>query len=50
METKKPLQTQKIETVLRKQTNWKSLWFYQKTVVLYQMTYVYCHYALSHGR
>lgn len=22
----------KIETVLRKQTHWKSLWFYQKTV------------------
>jgi len=31
----------KIESVLRKQTNWKSLWFYQKTVVLYQMTYVF---------
>ena len=31
----------KIETVLRKQTNWKKLWFYQKTVVLYQMTYVF---------
>lgn len=32
---------QKIESVLRKQTNWKNLWFYQKTVVLYQMTYVF---------
>ncbi len=31
----------KIESVLRKQTNWKNLWFYQKTVVLYQMTYVF---------
>ena len=31
----------KIETVMRKQTNWKNLWFYQKTVVLYQMTYVF---------
>lgn len=31
----------KIETVLRKQTNWKKLWFYQKTVVLYQMTYAF---------
>ncbi len=28
-----------LESVLRKQTNWKSLWFYQKTVVLYQLTY-----------
>lgn len=30
-----------IESVMRKQTNWKTLWFYQKTVVLYQMTYVF---------
>lgn len=30
-----------IESVLRKQTNWENLWFYQKTVVLYQMTYVF---------
>ncbi len=32
---------QQLESVLRKQTNWKNLWFYQKTVVLYQMTYVF---------
>lgn len=32
---------EQIESVLRKQTNWKNLWFYQKTVVLYQMTYVF---------
>lgn len=31
----------KIESILKKQTNWKDLWFYQKTVVLYQMTYVF---------
>lgn len=31
----------KIESILRKQTNWKRLWFYQKTVVLYQLTYVF---------
>ncbi len=30
-----------IETVLRKQTDWKQLWFYQKAVVLYQLTYVF---------
>ncbi len=30
-----------IESVLRRQTNWKNLWFYQKTVVLYQLTYVF---------
>jgi len=43
MEKDKTPQTSaaKIETVLRKQTNWKNLWFYQKTVVLYQMTYVF---------
>ena len=28
--------------VLREQTNWEKLYFYQKTVVLYQMTYVFC--------
>ena len=27
---------------LRKQTRWEDLWFYQKTVVLYQMTVVFC--------
>lgn len=27
---------------LRKQTKWEDLWFYQKTVVLYQMTVVFC--------
>ena len=37
--TNKP--AKEIESVLRKQTNWKNLWFYQKTVVLYQMTYVF---------
>lgn len=31
----------RIESVLRTQANWKNLWFYQKTVVLYQMTYVF---------
>lgn len=31
----------KIESVLKTQANWKNLWFYQKTVVLYQMTYVF---------
>lgn len=27
---------------LRKQTRWENLWFYQKAVVLYQMTVVFC--------
>lgn len=27
---------------LRKQTRWEDLWFYQKTVVMYQMTVVFC--------
>lgn len=30
-----------IESVLRRQNNWKELWFYQKTVVLYQMTFAF---------
>lgn len=36
-----PEPAKKIESVLRQQTNWKCLWFYQKTVVLYQMTYAF---------
>ena len=28
--------------VLKKQTRWEDLYFYQKTVVLYQMTVVFC--------
>ena len=36
--------------VLRPQTNWEKLYFYQKTVVLYQMTYVFCRRFLpKHG-
>ena len=27
---------------LRKQTHWENLWFYQKTVTLYDMTVVFC--------
>ena len=41
MEKKPSESAAQIESVLRKQTNWKNLWFYQKTVVLYQMTYVF---------
>lgn len=36
-----PAPANQLESVLRKQTNWKSLWFYQKTVVLYQLTYAF---------
>ena len=36
--------------ILRPQTNWENLYFYQKTVVLYQMTYVFCRRFLpKHG-
>lgn len=34
-------------SVLRSQTNWVSLWFYKKTVVLYQLTYVFTRRFLS---
>lgn len=30
-----------IASILRQQTNWKALWFYQKTVVLYQLTFAF---------
>ena len=36
-----PNPAREIEAVMRRQTNWKNLWFYQKTVILYQMTYVF---------
>lgn len=37
-------------SVLRNQTNWKELWFYQKTVVLYQLTCVFTRRFLpAHG-
>lgn len=32
---------EELESILKTQTNWKKLWFYQKTVVLYQMTYIF---------
>ena len=41
MENNQQQPAQQIESVLRKQTNWKNLWFYQKTVVLYQLTYTF---------
>lgn len=31
----------RIESVLKAQTNWENLWFYQKTVVLFQLTYAF---------
>ena len=30
-----------IDVVLRREKNWEELWFYQKTVVLYQLTYTF---------
>ena len=33
--------TPSIPRVLKKQAIWENLWFYQKSVVLYQMTYVF---------
>ena len=34
--------TDDISKVLSQQTNWKDLFFYQKSEVLYQMTFVFC--------
>ena len=37
-------------TVLRKQTNWKGLWFYRKSEVLYQLTFAFTRRFLpAHG-
>lgn len=35
-------QENNIPRVLRQQTNWKELFFYQKSEVLYQLTFVFC--------
>lgn len=35
-------QNANIPRVLRQQTNWKELFFYQKSEVLYQLTYTFC--------
>lgn len=35
--------------VLRKQTNWKTLYFYQKSQVLYQLTFVFAQRYLKRG-
>lgn len=39
MENKQQQPAKQIESILRKQANWKNLWFYQKTMVLYRLTY-----------
>ena len=41
MNENKQQPAKKIETVLRKQANWKEFWFYQKAQVLFLMTYVF---------
>ena len=41
MESNQQQPANQIESILRKQANWKKLWFYQKTVVLYQLTYTF---------
>ena len=30
------------QSIYKKVTNWKNLWFYQKSEVLYQLTFVFC--------
>jgi hypothetical protein len=35
--------------VLRKQANWEDLYFYQKSVVLYQLTFVFTKHFLTKG-
>ncbi len=39
-----------IPRIFRKVSKWQDLWFYQKSEVLYQMTYVFCERFLpQHG-
>lgn len=41
-DSRNPRNSRSSSPILRKQTNWQELYFYQKTVVLYQMTVVFC--------
>ncbi len=36
------MENEKIPSVLKKQTNWNELYFYQKSDVLYQLSFVFC--------
>ena len=48
--SRKPSGSSQPPKILRPQTNWENLYFYQKAVVLYQMTYVFCRRFLpAHG-
>lgn len=39
---------QELQSIFRRVPKWKELWFYQKSEVLYQMTYVFCERFLPH--
>lgn len=39
---------QELQSIFRRVPKWQELWFYQKTEVLYQMTYVFCERFLPH--
>ena len=48
--SRKPSGSSQPPKILRPQTNWENLYFYQKAVVLYQMTYAFCRRFLpAHG-
>ena len=38
------------QSIFRRVSNWKNLWFYQKSEVLYQMTFVFCERFLSNQK
>ena len=39
---------EELQSIFRKVPKWQDLWFYQKSEVLYQMTYVFCERFLAH--
>ena len=49
-ESREITQATKLESIFRRVPKWQDLWFYQKSEVLYQMTYTFCERFLpKHG-
>ena len=48
MNEEKQKQEKALPSIFRQVSKWQDLWFYQKSEVLYQMTFVFCNRFLPH--
>ena len=46
-EEKEVTKATELESIFRRVPKWQDLWFYQKSEVLYQMTYTFCDRVLA---